>query len=65
MYQDLIRAELTEAAEVLNRFLSDDKTLLILKRPQNYWLSLLSKAVKFYRAVMVALTVMQCILRKS
>ncbi|MDP2568987.1 D-sedoheptulose 7-phosphate isomerase [Photobacterium damselae subsp. piscicida] len=27
MYQDLIRAELTEAAEVLNRFLSDDKNL--------------------------------------
>lgn len=27
MYQDLIRAELTDAAEVLNRFLSDDKNL--------------------------------------
>lgn len=27
MYQDLIRAELTEAADVLNRFLSDDKNL--------------------------------------
>lgn len=27
MYQDLIRAELTEVAEVLNRFLSDDKNL--------------------------------------
>ncbi|PSB78668.1 D-sedoheptulose 7-phosphate isomerase [Photobacterium damselae] len=27
MYQDLIRAELTEAAEVLNRFFSDDKNL--------------------------------------
>ncbi|MGF1693758.1 D-sedoheptulose 7-phosphate isomerase [Photobacterium kagoshimensis] len=27
MYQDLIRAELTEAADVLNRFLSDDKNM--------------------------------------
>ncbi|KJF79959.1 D-sedoheptulose 7-phosphate isomerase [Photobacterium angustum] len=27
MYQDLIRAELTDAADVLNRFLSDDKNL--------------------------------------
>ncbi|AJR07682.1 D-sedoheptulose 7-phosphate isomerase [Photobacterium gaetbulicola] len=27
MYQDTIRAELTEAAEVLNRFLSDDKNI--------------------------------------
>ena len=27
MYQDNIRAELTEAAEVLNRFLSDDKNI--------------------------------------
>ncbi|WP_419208814.1 D-sedoheptulose 7-phosphate isomerase [Photobacterium leiognathi subsp. mandapamensis] len=27
MYQDLIRAELTEAANVLNRFLSDDKNM--------------------------------------
>ncbi|WP_299021729.1 D-sedoheptulose 7-phosphate isomerase [uncultured Photobacterium sp.] len=27
MYQDLIRAELNEAAEVLNRFLSDDKNI--------------------------------------
>ncbi|UTV29218.1 D-sedoheptulose 7-phosphate isomerase [Photobacterium atrarenae] len=27
MYQDLIRAELTEAADVLNRFLSDDKNI--------------------------------------
>ncbi|MEJ2762873.1 D-sedoheptulose 7-phosphate isomerase [Photobacterium sp. MCCC 1A19761] len=27
MYQDLIRAELTEAADVLNRFLSDEKNL--------------------------------------
>ncbi|WP_419205311.1 D-sedoheptulose 7-phosphate isomerase [Photobacterium leiognathi] len=28
MYQDLIRAELTEAADVLNRFLSDDKNMV-------------------------------------
>lgn len=27
MYQDLIRAELTEAADVPNRFLSDDKNM--------------------------------------
>lgn len=27
MYQDIIRAELTEAAEVLNRFLSDEKNI--------------------------------------
>ncbi|KKC99035.1 MULTISPECIES: D-sedoheptulose 7-phosphate isomerase [Photobacterium] len=27
MYQDLIRAELTEAADVLNRFISDEKNL--------------------------------------
>ncbi|WP_318473301.1 D-sedoheptulose 7-phosphate isomerase [Photobacterium leiognathi] len=27
MYQDLIRAELTEAADVLNRFVSDDKNM--------------------------------------
>ncbi|GHA63172.1 D-sedoheptulose 7-phosphate isomerase [Photobacterium aphoticum] len=27
MYQDLIRAELTEAADVLNRFLSDEKNI--------------------------------------
>ncbi|MGF1760590.1 D-sedoheptulose 7-phosphate isomerase [Photobacterium sagamiensis] len=27
MYQDMIRAELSEAAEVLNRFLSDDKNI--------------------------------------
>ncbi|PSW40195.1 D-sedoheptulose 7-phosphate isomerase [Photobacterium leiognathi] len=27
MYQDFIRAELTEAADVLNRFLSDDKNM--------------------------------------
>ena len=27
MYQDLIRSELTEAAQVLNDFLSDDKNL--------------------------------------
>ncbi|MDO6708468.1 D-sedoheptulose 7-phosphate isomerase [Photobacterium sp. 1_MG-2023] len=27
MYQDLIRSELTEAAEVLNRFISDEKNL--------------------------------------
>ncbi|KLV06439.1 phosphoheptose isomerase [Photobacterium aquae] len=27
MYQDIIRAELTEAADVLNRFLSDDKNM--------------------------------------
>lgn len=65
MYQDLIRGELTEAAETLSRFLQDEANIEAIQKAAVLLADSLKRVAKYYLAVMVVLIVTQCILPKS
>ena len=65
MYQDLIRSELNEAAEVLNKFLSDDHNIAQIEAAAKMIADSFKQDGKCYRAVTVVLTVTLCTLQKS
>ena len=65
MYFDQIKAELVEAQDVLNKFVSDDNNIKLIEKAAKLLAEALKMAVKYYLAVMVALTVMPCTLQKN
>ena len=62
MYLDQIKAELQEAADVLDKFMHDEKNIQLIHCLSQ---TASNKAVKCSLAVMVAHTVMLCTLQKN
>ncbi len=65
MYQDLIRGELTEAAETLSNFLSDDANINAIQQAAVLLADSFKAGGKVLSCGNGALTVMQCILLKN
>ena len=65
MYFDQIKAELVEAQDVLNKFVSDDNNIKLIEKAAKLLAESFKMAVKYYLAVMVVLTVMLCTLQKN
>lgn len=65
MYQDLIRSELTEAADVLQKFLSDDHNIAQIEAAAKLIADSFKQGGKCFLAVMVVRIVMPCTLLKS
>ena len=72
MYLDQIKAELQEAADVLDKFMHDEKNIqliqdaaLLIANSFKQGGKVLYKVVKCFLVVTAALTVMQCILLKN
>ena len=65
MYFDQIKAELVEAQDVLNKFVSDDNNIKLIEKAAKLLAESFKNGGKYYLVVMVVLTVMLCILLKS
>ena len=65
MYFDQIKAELVEAQDVLNKFVSDDNNIKLIEKAAKLLAESFKNGGKYYLAVMVVLTVMLCILLKN
>ena len=65
MYFDKIKAELTEAADVLNKFLADENNIKLIQKAALLISESLNKVVKCCLVVTEVLIVMRCILRKN
>lgn len=65
MYQDLIRGELSEAADTLAKFLSDDANIQAIQQAAVLLADSFKAGGKSCHAVMADLTVMLCTLLRS
>lgn len=65
MYKDLIRSELTDAADVLDRFLNDDKNLADIEAATKLLADSFKQGGKVLSCGNGGLIVMRCILPKN
>ena len=65
MYFDQIKAELVEAQDVLNKFVSDDNNIKLIEKAAKLLAESFKNGGKVLSAVMVVLTVMLCTLQKN
>ena len=65
MYFDQIKAELVEAQDVLNKFVSDDNNIKLIEKAAKLLAESFKNGGKVLSCVMVVLTVMPCTLQKN